>query len=301
MKKNKVLKTIRDYALIALGSSIYAFGFIMFLMPNEIPLGGIIGIALIFNTLWGAPLGIFNILLNFPLIAGGMKYLGKEFFFRTAWAIATASIMLDVLKPIVPAYKGDVLLSCLYGGIVLGIGFGLVFKAGGTSGGTDVVAKLLHQLWSVNIGLTNLVSNAVIIGANAIVYKSMESALYGIIATYLTGAVIDQIVYGGDKQKNAFIITNRPKEVSKIIMDTLHHGVTSMDATGMYSGTGKNVLMTVARRHETSMLKNMIAETDPEAFVILSEVTEVFGNGFKQYENVYHSKKTKGGKANGAK
>ena len=157
MKNNKILKTVSEYALIALGSTIYAFGFIMFLLPNEIPLGGIIGIATIFNTLWGAPIGIFNVLLNLPLIATGMKFLGKQFFFKTAWAIVTASVMLDVLKPIVPSYSDDVLLACLYGGIVLGLGFGLVFKAGGTSGGTDVVAKLLNNLWSVNIGATNLI------------------------------------------------------------------------------------------------------------------------------------------------
>ena len=298
MDKTKIMKTLRDYVLITIGMAIYSFGFLMFLLPNEIPFGGIVGIATVTNTLWGLPIGVMNVLLNAPLIAAGMKILGKRFFFKTAWAIVSSSILLDVMKPFVPAYTGDFLLACLYGGIVLGIGFGIVFRTGGTTGGTDIIAKMIQYRWSINIGFTNLIINAIIIGTNALVYNSMESALYGIIATYLAGAVIDQIIYGGDKQKTAFIITNKPKDVSSIIMKKLGNGVTAIDATGMYSGNEKYVLMTVARRHETSVLKSIIAEADPTSFVILADATEVFGQGFKAYDKS-ELLKTKETKKNG--
>lgn len=293
MNKKKLKREIKNYLFIALGSAIYAFGYVMFFLPNEIPLGGIIGLATIFNTLLSAPLGITNILLNAPLLIGGMKLLGRDFLLRTVWAIFTASVMLDVLRPIVPAYDSDMLLACLYGAIIIGAGFGLVLKAGGTSGGTDVLAKLFEQKWSVNVGLTNLVTNGVIIGANALVYRNIESAFYGIIGTYITGMVMDKILYGGDVQKNAFIITNKPTEVSKIIMDTTKHGVTGIEGKGMYSGNERTVLMTVVRKHETSMLKDMVNEVDPNAFMILSDVTEVLGQGFKKYESELVKKKDK--------
>lgn len=284
MKKNKKLRTLSEYFLIALGSCIYAVGFLMFLMPNKIPLGGVVGVSMILNSLIGVPVGLMNILINAPLILAGYKILGKEFFFKTAFAIIVSSVAIDAFTPFVPAYQGNLLLATLYGGIVLGFGFGMVFRSGGTSGGSDVLAKLFNRRWSINIGTTNLVVNAVVIAAYTIIYGNMESALYAIIATYLTGTVIDNIIFGGDIQKNAFIITDDPVPVSKIIMDTLHHGVTLINGTGMYTGEEKQVLMTVVRRHETSTLKKIISETDASAFVILSDVSEVFGNGFKQHE-----------------
>ena len=217
--------------------------------------------------------------------------LGRDFFLRTIWAILTASVMLDVLRPIVPAYDSEMLLACLYGAIIIGAGFGLVLKAGGSSGGTDVLAKFFEQKWSVNVGLTNLVTNGVIIGANALVYRTVDSAFYGIIGTYVTGIVMDKILYGGDVQKNAFIITNKAREISDVIMKTTGHGVTCMDATGMYSGSERNVLMTVVKKHETSALKDMVTEVDPEAFMILSDASEVLGYGFKKYQSELVKKK----------
>lgn len=283
MNNKKLRRMVMDYLLIAVGSTIYAIGFLMFLKPNQIPLGGVVGLSMIFNFLFQLPIGVMNIVINAPLLLMGIKIMGKEFFFKTMWAIVVSSVAIDALANIIPAYQGDILLATFYGGIVLGGGFGLVFRAGGTSGGSDILAKVFNRRWAINIGATNLVVNGVVIAANAIVNRNMEIALYAIIATYLTGAVIDQIVYGGDFQKNAIIITNKPREVSDIIMSTLGHGVTAMEATGMYTGTHKNVLMTVARRHETMTLKKIISEADPSAFVILSEATEVFGQGFKQH------------------
>jgi len=287
----KLAKELKSYLLIALGSSVYAFGYVMFFLPNQIPLGGIIGLATIFNTLFAAPLGITNILLNAPLLIGGIKMLGRDFFMRTIWAIFTASVMLDLLRPIVPAYSNEKLLACLYGAIIIGAGFGLVLKAGGSSGGTDVLAKFFEQKWAVNVGLTNLITNGVIIGANALVYWNIESAFYGIIGTYVTGIVMDKILYGGDVQKNAFIITNKAQEISNVIMTATGHGVTCMDAKGMYSGNERNVLMTVVKKHETSALKDMVTEVDPAAFMILSDATEVLGYGFKKYQSELVKKK----------
>ncbi len=273
---------IKQCLLIIVGSCIYGAGLTVFIQPSGIPMGGVAGIALVLDYLFNAPVGVMNFVLNIPLFILGYRVLGREFFYKTLLAIFASSVFIDVCGPLLPAYSGDMLLACLFGGGLMGVGFGLVFRAGGTSGGTDVLSKYFYLKRSIPLGTTSIVCNAVVIAGSAIVYKSLESAMYGIIVTYLSGLVIDKVVYGADVQKNAFIITGRPKEISAAVMKALHHGVTALPAKGMYTGDDKTVLVCAVRRNEVVRLKGIVAEADPGAFMMLYDVSEVLGEGFKR-------------------
>lgn len=273
-----------DYLWIVVGSLLFAVGLSVFIKPAQIPLGGVAGLALLINYLWGWPIGIMSLALNLPLYFLGVRVLGREFFVKTLVATVSASIFIDTVGPLFPTYVGDTILAVLYGSIIMGFGFGLIFRVGGTSGGSDVIAKYLYRKKDVALGVTNLAVNGVIIVISAIVYRSFESAMYAIASTYITGLVIDKMILGMDVQREAMIITSRPQEVSAAILTNLRHGVTALQGKGMYTGEDKTLLLCVARRHETSRLKSLVLEADPCAFVLLSEVGEVFGQGFKAYE-----------------
>ena len=271
-----------QYLLIILGSLVYAVGQLYFIKPLHIPMGGVSGLALVSNYLWSLPIGVVTIVLNIPLFFLGWRTLGREFFFKTAFATVVSSIFVDALANVIPAFEGEMLIAALYGGVVMGAGFGLIFRAGGTSGGTDIVAKWMNKRRDIPIGTTNLIINVFVIVGSALIYGNLDSALYAMITSYLTSMVIDKMVYGMDAQKSAMIITSKPKEVSGAIMEELHRGCTGMNATGMYTGDQRTVLLCAVRRHETGTLKRIILQQDERAFMLISNISEVFGTNFKR-------------------
>ena len=283
MKKLRFPKEeLLNYLLITVGSLVYALGQLYFIKPLHIPMGGVSGLALVANFLWSLPIGVVTIVLNIPLLFLGWRTMGREFFFKTAFAIVVSSVFTDILEPFLPAFDGEMLLAALYGGIVMGGGYGLIFRAGGTTGGVDIIAKWINRKMDVPIGTTNLISNAVVIVASALIYGNLDSALYAMITSYLTSMVIDKMVYGMDVQKSAMIITSKPKEVAGAVMEELHRGCTGMEGTGMYTGDKRTVLICAVRRHETGTLKKLILEKDENAFMMISNINEVFGHNFKR-------------------
>ena len=283
MKTLKISKEeLLNYAVIVLGSLVYALGQLYFIKPLHIPMGGVSGLALVANYLWSLPIGVVTIVLNIPLLFLGWRTMGREFFFKTAFAILVSSVFTDLLEPVLPAFDGEMLLAALYGGIVMGGGYGLIFRAGGTTGGVDIIAKWINRQKDIPIGTTNLVANAVVIVGSALIYGNLDSALYAMITSYLSSMVIDKMVYGMDAQKSAMIITSKPKEVAGAVMEELHRGCTGMNATGMYTGDQRTVLICAVRRHETGTLKKLILEKDEHAFMMISNISEVFGHNFKR-------------------
>lgn len=283
MKKPQITKeAVVSYLLITLGSLVYALGQLYFIKPLHIPMGGVSGLALVANFLWSLPIGVVTIVLNIPLLFLGWKNMGKEFFTKTAFAIVVSSVFTDLLEPLLPAFDGEMLIAALYGGIVMGVGYGMIFRAGGTTGGVDIIAKWINRQKDIPIGTTNLIANAVVIVGSALVYGNLDSALYAMITSYLTSMVIDKMVYGMDAQKSAMIITSKPKEVAGAVMEELHRGCTGMNATGMYTGDQRTVLICAVRRHETGTLKKLILEKDENAFMMISNISEVFGHNFKR-------------------
>lgn len=283
MKKPQITKeTVVSYLFITLGSLVYALGQLYFIKPLHIPMGGVSGLALVANFLWSLPIGVVTIVLNIPLLFLGWKNMGKEFFTKTAFAIVVSSVFTDLLEPLLPAFDGEMLIAALYGGIVMGVGYGMIFRAGGTTGGVDIIAKWINRQKDIPIGTTNLIANTVVIVGSALVYGNLDSALYAMITSYLTSMVIDKMVYGMDAQKSAMIITSKPKEVAGAVMEELHRGCTGMNATGMYTGDQRTVLICAVRRHETGTLKKLILEKDENAFMMISNISEVFGHNFKR-------------------
>jgi len=283
MKNLRITKeSVYQYLLITLGSLVFALGQLYFIKPLHIPMGGVSGIALVSNYLWNLPIGVVSIVLNIPLFFLGWRTLGRGFFFKTAFGTVVSSVFVDLLVNIVPAFDGEMLIAALYGGLVMGAGYGLIFRAGGTSGGVDIIAKWMNKQKDIPIGTTNLIANAVVIIGSALIYGNLDSALYAMITSYLTSMVIDKMIYGMDAQKSAMIITSKPKEVASAVMTVLNRGCTGMDATGMYTGDKRTVLICAVRRHETGTLKKLILEQDDRAFMLISNISEVFGTNFKR-------------------
>ena len=275
-------ESLYQYAVITLGALVLALGQLVFIKPLHIPLGGVSGVALVVNYLWKLLIGLVSIVLNLPLFVLGWRTMGREFFYKTVYATVVNSIFLDILDPILPAFPVEMLLAALYGGIVMGAGYGLLFRAGGTSGGIDIVSKWLNGKKDIPVGTTNFIINIFVIIGSAAIYGNPDSALYALVTSYVSSVVIDKMVYGMDAQKSALIITGKPVEVSRGIMEQLHRGVTAMEGVGMYTGDKRTVLLCAVRRHETGTLKRIILQEDAHAFMLISNTNEVFGTNFKR-------------------
>ena len=277
---------VQDYAVMLGGSVIYAVSMVMFLHPAEIPVGGLTGIAMILNHFWGWPLGILTIILNIPLFFWSWRELGRSFVFRSGVAMLMTSILMDVMAPFMPVYEGDRLLSAIFGGVTHGIGMGIIFSRGGTTGGTDIISKIVSLRTGKSIGNIMLVLNGVIICAASFVYgkgsldASLEIILYSVVMQALASYSIDALLNGMDSGNAAFIVTDRPEEISQAVFTQLGRGVTAMNAEGMFSKTPRTTLLCAIRSHELLALKRVVASADPRAFMILTNAREVVGNGF---------------------
>ncbi|MDR0380591.1 MAG: YitT family protein [Oscillospiraceae bacterium] len=278
-----------DGAVIFAGAFCYAAAVVVFIAPNVIPLGGVAGVALLLGGALSLPVGLLTLLLNLPLFWLSLRFLGRSFLVRTLAATVLSSLLLDALAPLAArwalTYSENPLLAALYGGVLSGAGLGLVFSRGATTGGSDILARLLHLKWArVGLGRLNLIVNAVVVLISALVYRSLESALYALVVQYVTSAVMDGILIGQDNAAAAFIITRDPGRVSHVLLHALGRGVTALSGTGMYSQEARAALLCAVRGHEITRLKRLVAETDADAFLIVMSAREVLGQGFKHHE-----------------
>ncbi|MDR3208114.1 MAG: YitT family protein [Oscillospiraceae bacterium] len=279
-----------DYPIVILGAFLYAASVVVLVSPNNIPLGGVTGVAVLLGNLFGWPSGLLVILFNIPLFLLSWRSLGRRFLILTLLATVSVSLMLDAFRPLVAqwrlVYDANPLLAALYGGVVSGLGLGLVFSRGATSGGSDILSKLLHNKFEhLSIGRINLVLNAVVIVISAVAYNSIEAALYALIIQYVSASVIDGILVGMDNASAAFIVTRQSAAVSEAILQNMRRGVTALSGTGMFSREPRATLLCAVRSHEVTVLKKTVMAADPEAFVILTNAREVLGKGFKSFGN----------------
>lgn len=281
LKKN--LKTIVfEYAFIIFGSVIYAVAVNVFLKPNNIAPGGFTGITTMLNYLFGLPIGATMLILNIPLFIYSFKGIGKDFVLKTIISTISMSAAIDLLV-FLPSVTNDIMLSSIYGGVLSGIGFAMIFLGGATSGGSDLLAKIIIKFNRMSMGKMILIIDAIIVVMAAIVYNNINNALYAIINLYITTHLIDMILTGFDFARATFIITNKPEEMSQFIMNELKRGVTLIKSTGMYTKNEKHMLLVVVKPKETPRLKEIIKAIDEDSFVIMAQATEVLGMGFKKY------------------
>ena len=278
--------TFRDFFLILLGSSLQAVSLRTFLVPASLASGGISGLAQIINSYTEWPIGIMVLLGNLPLFIIGWRFLGgPRFAARTAFAILSFSILVDIPLPFLPAggITTDIVLNTLYGGVVSGIGYGLVYRGRGTSGGTDILARILSSWRGIPVTQSYLITDALIIFLAGLSF-SWENALYSLVLLYISGIAAESISQGSNVLRTGLIITATPEPIIEEIFHRLRRGVTIMNAKGGYSGEEKTILLCVVTRAEIPHLKTITRDLDPQAFMIIGQAHEVRGEGFLPIE-----------------
>lgn len=280
--------TFRDYVLIFVGSGIEAIALRLFLVPANLASGGVSGIAQLLNHYTGWPIGVMVLLGNLPLFAIGWRYLGgRRFALRTAFSVVVYSLVVDLIPRfhLIPAngITDDIFLNSLYGAVVAGVGYGLVYRARSTSGGSDILARILNHYRSVSMTQSYLMVDSAVILAAGFVF-GWKQALYAIITLYVSGIVSETILEGSGTVRTALIITAQPALVSKRVLDELERGVTILQGTGAYTGEDRPVLYCVITRTEVAQLKAIVQETDPRAFIVIGLAHEALGEGFKSLQ-----------------
>lgn len=280
---NSLKSIATDLLFATVGSFIYAAAVHMFIDPNLISVGGFTGVGSVLHYLWSfIPIGTAVLCLNLPLFLLSWKKLGKKFFFKTVFATVIMSVMLDAVW-FLPSFTENKLLAAIAGGVCVGIGLGLIFSRSMATGGTDLLAKLIKgKFRGLSYGKIILVFDGLILSAAAIIYRDMWSILYSAITVWLTSTVVDGILSGIDKAKSVSVITRRKEEVLNEIFRNFDRGATVWKAEGGYTQEGKDIILVVVRNYELFLLKRTVKEADPDAFMIISDATEVMGLGFRE-------------------
>ena len=282
--KNKIWSTLLEVIKTAIGCALFALGFDLFLMPGGMNAGGLSGLAMILVHLTGlGTVGVVSALMNVPLfILGGMK-IGKKFFLGSLMGMLFSSVFIDLFAAL-PVPQVEPMIGALYGGLVCGIGLGFVFAAGVSTGGSDIIVRLLKLKWRhVPIGVISMCFDACVAVLTGIVYREVSSALYTGIAIYITGKIIDMVVYSFDYSKVALIITKEYEQVAQVISDKLERGATYLYGEGTYSRKETKVVLTAVKKQQIAELKELVVNIDPDAFIIVQEAHQVLGDGFIRY------------------
>ncbi len=284
-RRNSLLKTLKDYCIITVSCLLYAVTFNCFFQTNNLAMGGFTGVAQVLNRLVPViPVGTTVFIMNVPLMILGVKKQGWSLLFASVYAIFVSSAMIDGIAMLITFPPMDPLLACLYGGVLLGISLGLMMLKNATTGGTELAARLLKYVFrSLSIGKLCLFIDVTVICIYALTFRSLDNALYGIIAMYISSLSMDMVVYGSINAKLAIIVSDRNREITQHLMK-MGLGATILEGHGAYTGSHKKVLMCAAKPGKIAMIKAAVAEVDPQkAFIIVCDAREVFGEGFGEY------------------
>ncbi len=279
-KRSSKILFARKIIMVMIGAMIMAVGLELFLVPNQIMDGGIVGISIIISHLLSLPLGLFIFVLNIPFIFLGYKQLGKTFAILTGIGITTLSVTTIGLHNLEP-FTTDSLLATVFGGIVLGVGVGIVIRYGGSLDGTEILAILFNRKLPFSVGEIVMFMNVIIFSAAGFIF-SWQQAMYSIMAYYIASKMIDVVIQGLEESKSIYIISDETDEIGQAIMDRLGRGVTFLHGEGAYTGDNKKVIFTVITRIEESKLKTIVEEIDPHAFLAIGNIAEVSGGRFKK-------------------
>ncbi|WP_298408132.1 YitT family protein [uncultured Chloroflexus sp.] len=280
LRWRRIARTLYDYALLTIGALLSATAVRFFLVPNQVVTGGITGVAQLLNTFLGTPVGIVVLILNVPLLIAGWRYLGGAVFgARTLYTVVVMSLAIDGLAPFARSITNDPLLYSLYGGLIDGLGIGLVLRARGTTGGSDILARLIERRFSIQPGRSLLGFDTLVFTAALFSYGP-EKILYALLVAFTASRTIDTVLAAGKGARQALIITSTPDPIRQAVLTRLGRGITQLEGIGGYTGASRAVLLCVVARTEIGTLKNIIATADPAAFVIVGEVDEVIGEGF---------------------
>lgn len=286
MTKQTLSRVARDYTWIFLGSVLYSVSFDWFYVPNQIGFGGLTALGMILNHFVAAiPIGTVVLVLNVPLFLLGWKFLGGHTLVSSLFAMTTTSVLVDLIAAVYAFPPMDPMLAAVFGGVSLGAALGMIFSKGATTGGTDLTARLLKIPFAwLPVGKLLMAVDLLMLLAVSVAFRSMNSALYGIISLYISTMVMDGVLYGLDQSKVAYIITATPRIMAEEIDRQLDRGVTFLRGEGSFSGKEKLVLMCAFKQRQIVPLKALVHELDPDAFLIVCEAHEVLGQGFRRYQ-----------------
>ncbi|MCL1824226.1 MAG: YitT family protein [Oscillospiraceae bacterium] len=271
-----------DLIIIISASAVYSYALHAFIAPADIAPGGVTGIATIVNSLTDIPVGVLYGLFNLPLIILGFIFLGKAMMVKTIISVAVITVATDFLFADFSVYTGDKMLAALFGGVLFGAAMGIIYLRNGTSGGIDIVNRMIHKkLPFFSLGKITLAADAVVISASMAVFRSVEAGLFAIIAIFVSGRVIDTLFYGGLEGKLLLIFSDKYEEITQKIITEQHRGVTLLSGTGAYSGLEKKVICCAVNKNQYVKIKRVVGETDPAAFIVITHAGEVLGEGFQ--------------------
>ncbi|MDO4291862.1 MAG: YitT family protein [Eubacteriales bacterium] len=274
-----------DWASDIAGSIFYSVGIYTFAKMADFAPGGISGLALILNHLWGLPIGATSLVINLPLILLSYRIVGRHFMLKSIRTIIVSTLFLDFVFPLLPVYQGDQLLASLFSGLFFGLGLAVIYMRGSSTGGTDFLTMSIKALRPhLSIGFVTMAIDLVIILLGWPVFGRIDSVLYGLIAAFVTSTVIDKVMYGTNAGKLAIIITTHGQQVANRIDEVCSRGSTVIRARGSYTEMDRQVLLCACSKAESYKVRLAAHQTDPSAFVMITETSEVFGEGFIEPE-----------------
>lgn len=284
----KLRRQIVKYLLIVLGSVIYAIGFQYFMFPNNIVSGGLTGIAMILNHFTRWPVGMTVLVMNVPLFLIAWRHFGADYLIGSLVGTAISSICVDLFASTGIVATTDPMLGSIIGGVIKGAGLGMIYYVGASTGGIDIVAKMLRQKYQqINFGTIVLILDVVIVGAYALVLDKFQSAMYSLIGMYVVSKVVDLALYGIDNSSLCYIVSEKSDELAReIISGHVHRGVTILEGEGAYSHQTKHVIMCVIKRTQIGEMRRLVKQVDERAFFIVTDAKNVFGNGFENISEV---------------
>ena len=283
--KKSIVKKILDLAVVAVGSAIFALAVALLLEPYGIVPGGVTGISLLLCEVFPVlPLGLTMIVINIPLFLVSWRLLGHQFLLYSGFGTLVSALLIDLFATMLPPVETEPLLAGVFGGLLMGVGLGLVFMKGATTGGGDIIARLLKFPFpSMNIGRLILAFDGCVAIAAGFVFASVNNMLYAIITLFIGSHAIDGILYGMNVERMAFIISENIPAIVQSISSKLDRGATLLHGEGSYTGKERKIILCAVKRQQIAALKNLVKEADPNAFLILTEANEVLGEGFGDY------------------
>lgn len=279
--EKKLRKNIKDLLIITVGSIFYAIGISMFLDPNQLAPGGVTGIAVILNRLTNIETGTLYFLLNVPIVLLGTWKFGVRFIAKTFYAVTASSIFTNLLSPY-GALTDDLFIASAAGGIMIAIGIGTIFKTGATTGGIDIIIKILRQKYRhIKTSLLFQMTDLIIVGISGLVFRDWNVIFYALLTVFIDGKALDYVLYGGDQAKMMFIITEKPEKIGKRLMADLDVGLTYLQGEGGWTGKKKKVVFTLVPHRLGAEVQDIVKSEDPEAFMVVTSANEIYGEGYK--------------------
>ncbi|MBQ8209496.1 MAG: YitT family protein [Clostridia bacterium] len=286
MKKIDIKEFLLDIIICTAGAFVYALGVNCFISPNDISSGGATGLAILANYLWDFPIGTAMFAINIPLFIISFIVFGRSFIVKTLFSTFMTSVMIDLGVYFMPVYEGDKILASLFGGVLLGIGLGIIFMRGSTSGGTDILGKLLKKAFPhLSMGRLIMICDLCVVLLAGVVFRNIESILYATIVFFVSSKTIDFVLYGSSSGKMMMIISTKAEEIAKAITTETPRGVSIVPVQGAYTGEAKHMLLTVVRPQEVTKMRKIVKRFDEKPFIIISDASEILGLGFKPTDN----------------